>query len=78
MNLGIKNKIVTVQQVYDYALMHNYTNADITVVLDIINRERNSSGKELESIVTPINNTSTTDFSELIEYSIEDLIKLLS
>lgn len=42
--IGKVNKAVTVKQLYDYALQHNYLDADAAIVLGIINRERNSVG----------------------------------
>lgn len=81
--IGKVNKAVTVKQLYNYALQHNYLDADATIVLGIINRERNSVGIiEYSTIdnnlVTPTNNTSTIDFNNLVEYSINDLLTLLS
>lgn len=84
--IGLINKTITVKQLYDYALQHNYINADAKVVLDIINRERNSQSDRLgsvndyveESTVNPINNTSTIDFNTLVEYTVEDLLLLFS
>lgn len=84
--IGLINKTITVKQLYDYALQHNYINADVKVVLDIINRERNPQGDRLgsvndyveESTVNPINNTSTIDFNTLVEYTVEDLLLLFS
>lgn len=84
--IGLINKTITVKQLYDYALQHNYINADVKVVLDIINRERNPQGDRLgsvndyveESTVNPINNTSTIDFNNLVEYTVEDLLLLFS
>lgn len=73
---------ITVQQLYDYAVQHNYLNADVTIVLDIINRESNSDvicqSSYKESFVNPINDASTIDFSTLVEYTIDDLLTLLS
>ena len=81
--IGKVNKAVTVRQLYDYALKHNYLDADTRIVLGIINRERNSVGiiEHLtvdNDFVTPVNNTSTIDFNNLVEYSINDLLTLLS
>lgn len=92
--IGLANKIVTVQQLYNYALEHNLLGADCTIVLDIINRERNpivvkviNSSKVnskndscvfQESNVSPANNTSTIDFSKIMHYTVEDLLNLLS
>ena len=73
---------VTVQQLYDYAVQHNYLKADAYTVLDIINREGNSVddvGYNVINIpVNPIGNSSTVDFSTLIEYTTEDLLALLN
>ena len=73
---------VTVQQLYDYAVQHDYLKADAYTVLDIINREGNSIGDVGCNIinipVNPIGKSSTVDFSTLIEYSTEDLLALLS
>lgn len=79
--IGIKRNIITVQQLYDYAVLHNYLETDTTIVLDIINRERNQKDVGMirtESNVSPINNTSTIDFSNIVEFSYDDLIALLS
>lgn len=81
--IGKVNKAVTVKQLYDYALQHNYLDADARIVLGIINRERSSVGiiEHLtidNNLVTPANNTSTIDFNNLVEYSINDLLTLLS
>ena len=81
--IGKVNKAVTVRQLYDYALQHNYLDADVRIVLGIINRERSSVGimEDLtikNNLITPANNTSTIDFNNLVEYSIEDLLTLLS
>lgn len=73
---------VTVQQLYDYAVQHNYLKADARTVLDIISREGTTIKKlncnTVDIPVNPIGNTSTVDFSTLVEYSIEDLLTLLS
>ena len=74
---------VTVQQLYDYAVQHDYLKADAYTVLDIINREGNSKGdvgcNVINNIpVNPIGNSSTVDFSTLVEYTTEDLLALLS
>lgn len=81
--IGKLSSSITVQQLYDYALQHNYLDADTKIVLDIINRERSSVGiiehlNTKSNLVTPANNTSTIDFNNLIEYSINDLLTLLS
>lgn len=82
MDLQLNDNYITVQQLYNYATLHNYINTDVMVVLDIINRERNSQKKadknNEESIIKPIDNTSAIDFSTLKEYSINDLLTLLS
>ena len=41
--IGKLQNTITVQQLYEYALLHNYLNADVSVVLDIMNRERTSN-----------------------------------
>ena len=73
---------VTVQQLYEYAVQHNYLKANAYTVLDIINREKvchKASDKEIKNIfVSPISKSSTVDFSSLVEYSTEDLIALFS
>jgi hypothetical protein len=77
------NKAVTVRQLYDYALQHNYLDYEVRIVLGIINRERSSVGimEDLiidNNLVTPANNTSTIDFNNMVDYSIDDLLTLLS
>ena len=73
---------VTVQQLYDYAVQHNYLKADAYTVLDIINREGNSIGNVgcnvIDIPVSPIGNSSAVDFSTLVEYTTEDLLALFS
>lgn len=74
---------ITVQQLYDYAVKHNYLNADATIVLDIINRESNGKWMNIgivgnENLVSPINNTSTINFNTLVEYTVNDLLTLFS
>ena len=73
---------VTVQQLYDYAVQHDYLKADAYTVLDIINREGNSKGdvgcNDINIPVNPIGNSSAVDFSTLIEYTTEDLLALFS
>lgn len=73
---------VTVQQLYDYAVQHNYLKADVHTVLDIINREGMRIGdvgyNVIEIPVSPIGNSSTVDFSTLVEYTTEDLLALFS
>ena len=74
---------VTVQQLYDYAVQHDYLKADAYTVLDIINREGNSKGDVGCNVINniPVNtigNSSTVDFSTLVEYTTEDLLALLS
>ena len=81
----VKNTI-TVRQLYDYALQHNYLDSDAIIVLDIINRESNNINigivNKLNSfdnnLVSPVNNASTIGFNTLVEYSIEDLLALFS
>jgi hypothetical protein len=73
---------VTVQQLYDYAVQHDYLKADAYTVLGIINREGNSIGdvgcNVIDIPVSPIGNSSAVDFSTLVEYTTEDLLALLS
>ena len=73
---------VTVQQLYDFAVQNNYLKADAYTVLDIINREGNSIGNVgcnvINIPVNPIGNSSTVDFSTLVEYTTEDLLALFS
>lgn len=73
---------VTVQQLYDYAVQHDYLKADAYTVLDIINREEikntNVGHNIVEIPINPIGNSSTVDFSTLIEYTTEDLLALFS
>ena len=72
---------VTVQQLYEYAVQHDYLKADAYTVLDIINREGNSVntvGDNINIPVNPIGNSSTVDFSTLVEYTTEDLLALFS
>ena len=73
---------VTVQQLYDYAVQHDYLKADAYTVLDIINREGMRIGdvgyNVIEIPVSPVGNSSTVDFSTLVEYTTEDLLTLLS
>ena len=82
--IGKVSRTITVKQLYDYALQHNYIDTDAKIVLDIINRERNNINIEHnrhnrhDNLVSPINNTSTIDFNNLVEYSINDLLTLLS
>lgn len=80
--IGILNNTITIQQLYDYALKHNYLGADVNVVLDIINRERQKENETVlwcndNNLVTPIDNTSTIDFSKIEHYTVEDLLNLL-
>ena len=73
---------VTVQQLYDYAVQHDYLKADAYTVLDIINREGKFIGDVGYNVinipVNPIGNSSAVDFSTLIEYTTEDLLALFS
>lgn len=73
---------VTVQQLYDYAVQHDYLKADAYTVLDIINREGNSIGdvgcNVIDIPVSPVGNSSAVDFSKLVEYTTEDLLALFS
>lgn len=78
MNLGIKKSIITVQDLYDYALLNGYTNSEASIVLSIISRERNSCGEKGKSSVSPVSNTGTIDFGTLVEYTTEDVMALFS
>ena len=78
MNLGIKKSIITVQDLYDYALLNGYTNSEASIVLSIISRERNSCGEKRKSSVSPVSNTGTIDFGTLVEYTTEDVMALFS
>ena len=73
---------ITVQQLYDFAVQNNYLKADAYTVLDIINREKTQNfignNHKTASLIAPVDNSSTVDFSHLIEYNTEDLIALLS
>ena len=73
---------VTVQQLYDYAVQHDYLKADAYTVLDIISREGLDEGNLVGCNVTlpinPIGKSSAVDFSTLVEYTTEDLLTLLS
>ena len=73
---------VTVQQLYDYAVQHDYLKADAYTVLDIINREGNFIGdvgcNVIDIPVNPVGNSNTVDFSTLVEYTTEDLLALFS
>ncbi len=79
--IGIINKATTVQQLYEYAVKHNYLDADAYIVLDIINREEQNNIKlrhiDNKSPLTSINNTNTVDFSKIEHYTVEDLLNLL-
>lgn len=68
--IGIVNKTITVQQLYDCALKHNMLGADYKIILDIIERET--------ILNNPVKDTNTIDFSKLVEYTVEDLLALLS
>lgn len=81
MNLGIKRRIISVKELYEYAIKHNLLYSEASIVLDIINRERNPDRVELgkkESIVSPTNNTDIIDFGTHIEYTYEEVLALLS
>lgn len=69
MNLGKYRNVITVQQLYDYALQHNYLEAEASIVLDIINKENSKKFSD---------NSITTDFLNKIEYTYDDLITLFS
>lgn len=81
-SLSMIGNFVTVQQLYDYAVQHDYLKADAYTVLDIINREGLEEGNLVgcNNIlpVSPIGDSSTVDFSTLVEYTTEDLLTLLS
>lgn len=80
----MNNGTITVEQLYNYAIQHNYLDTSARVVLDIIDRESNhigtfnTFGLGQNNLVSPANNTSTLNFDNLVEYSIEDLLTLLS
>ena len=69
---------ITVQQVYDYAVAHNYLKADIYTVLRIINGDKDTHNRTDSKSINPVNDSSTVDFSDLVEYTVEDLMTLLS
>lgn len=76
--IGIINKVTTVQQLYEYAVKHNYLEADANIVLDIINREERDNVKlRHNNLSTSINSTNTVDFSKIEHYTVEDLLNLL-
>ena len=77
--IGIKRNIITVKDLYDYALLHNYVNSDVNVVLDIINREKYySETNTTKEHIIGVDTSNTTDFSALVEYSVEDVLNLFS
>ena len=77
--IGIKRNIITVKDLYDYAVLHNYVNSDVNVVLDIINREKYySETNTTKEHIIGVDTSNTTDFSALVEYSVEDVLNLFS
>ena len=40
MSIGIRRNIITVQDLYNYALKHNYVNSDAFIVLEIIKKSK--------------------------------------
>lgn len=81
-SLSMIGNFVTVQQLYDYAVQHDYLKADAYTVLDIISREgfqHKFVGDVNNTIpINPIGNSSAVDFSTLVEYTTEDLLALFS
>ena len=75
MSIGIRRNIITVQDLYNYALKHNYVNSDAFIVLEIISKEKSLLDTKNTSIT---NNTTVDDFNTSIEYTIEDVFNLLS
>lgn len=75
MSIGIRRNIITVQDLYNYALKHNYVNSDAFIVLEIISKEKSLLDTKNTSIT---NNTTIDDFNTSIEYTIEDVFNLLS
>lgn len=77
--IGIKRNIITVKDLYDYAVLHNYVNSDVNAVLDIINREKYySETNTTKEYIIGVDTSNTTDFSSLVEYSVEDVLNLFS
>lgn len=77
--IGIKRNIITVKDLYDYAVLHNYINSDVNIVLDIINREKYySETNTTKEHIIGVDTSNTTDFSALVEYSVEDVLNLFS
>lgn len=74
MNLGIKRDIITVKDLYDYASQHNLLNSEVSIVLDIV--KRNKFGHK-EYSVSIDNISGTIDFGDKVEYSTEDVLNLL-
>lgn len=75
MSIGIRRNIITVQDLYNYALKHDYVNSDAFIVLEIISKEKSLLDTKNTSIT---NNTTIDDFNTSIEYTIEDVFNLLS
>lgn len=79
MNLGIKRRVISVKELYDYAKEHNLLYSEASTILELINREKNPMGVgKKESNVIPTDNTSIVDFGTHIEYTIEEVLALLS
>lgn len=75
MNLGIKRNIITVKDLYDYASQHNLLNSEVSIVLDIVKKEKFIGHRNFS---ININNISgTIDFGDKVEYSTEDVLNLL-
>ena len=79
--IGKASRAITVKQLYNYAQEHNYLDADTEIVLDIIRKDTNynvSYNIHNSKLCTSNDTLCVPDFDNLIEYSIEDLLKLLS
>lgn len=83
--IGIARNIVTVQKLYDYAVLHNYLNTDVKIVLDIISREQTidrevvSKSRDFnkDSIINSADNTNTIEFTNH-HYTIQEVMELFS
>lgn len=80
--IGKLQNSITIQQLYDYAVQHNYLNTEVSIVLDIISRE-SIKGESIrlvnnKSLISPASNIDTIDFSGKVEYTIEDVLTLFS
>lgn len=75
MNLGIKRNIITVKDLYDYALQHNLLNSEVSIVLDIVKKAKFISHKDVSISIDNI--SGTIDFGDKVEYSTEDVLNLL-